>query len=143
MDKATLEQLLARHLDRVQVRPGNGLTRSMNHSLRTYPMIPDIIIRVAKLLVQTEQLMGAPVQMKRVEAFGHLLAVEADWGRDVPLAGGQIGFERVPNKAKVSLPAFHCAMTIARRIGLIAGHGRFGLAQDIRNLLRTAAQHAA
>ncbi|HYF93425.1 MAG TPA: hypothetical protein VD969_14525 [Symbiobacteriaceae bacterium] len=53
-----VNQLLSPYLSRVQVRAGNGLTKSMNASLRSYPEIPRIIRRTVTLLVSVEILFG-------------------------------------------------------------------------------------
>lgn len=142
MNKRTLDVILGSYLTRVRVQPGNGLTKGMNQTLRTYPMIPDIIERIVDLLVVEEHQKGVPVRLKPLEAYDRLLAMANDWAIEVPVIRGGLKFERKPKKRVFSLPAFHGAMTIARRIGVIAGHGRFGLSEEVRRVLATAGQVA-
>lgn len=138
-----LEKVLAVYLDRVNVRPGNGLTRAMNKSLRTYPMIPEIITRVVQLLVSTENLTEAPVRLRTVQAYRLLLEIHDDLVREVPVRGNPVVFRREADRRRFSLPAFHFAMAIARRIGLVGGHGRFGLTDQLRRLMKKTDQPVA
>lgn len=125
------------YLCQVQIRRGGVLSRGMNQSLRSYPMIPEIIQRTAALIIRMEQLFGftGEVRMSRVELFGHLLETEHDWVHEVPaMAAG--GFVRVPDRRYFSLPAFQAAMTIGYRVGLFTGRGKAGLSPKVLERLR-------
>lgn len=160
--------VLESYLRRVQVRPGNGLSRAMNSHLRSYPAVADIIQRVFLLLLRTEMLFDSTraVAMRPMEVYRSLLATEDDWVQesiwirkptlteialqlanvdDLDLAmdnpwdhgafAGEAQFKRTARKA-YTLPAFHAAMAIARRIGLIEGHGRIAVSRAVMKEIR-------
>lgn len=160
-----LETLLEAFMCRLDVRPGNGLTRSMNQSLRSYPRIPEIIRRTVKCLARTEQTFQfSGTAVRTWHLYWHLVQEHDDYGTDVPVIRklspqcvrdiadhlGEAGVEQMDlpdhpsfagtvqfvRQRKLSWNEFAAAMAIARRIGLVGGHGVLVLDSDIRKALK-------
>lgn len=153
-----VEQILGRYMTRVQVKPGNGLSKCMNQNLRSYEQIPVIITRTVALLAGTESLFGfsGVVRMDTQDLYNTLMDMHDDWVEEVPRLGqlsehqifasrlmegietgevpplsgekGTVAFRRVP---KLPLHQFSAAWSIARRLGVIAGRGELGLGQTV------------
>lgn len=162
-----LETLLEPFLSRLVVRPGNGLTRSMNQSLRSYGRIPAIIRRAVDCLARTEQTFHfSGVGVRTRHLYWNLVQEHDDYGTDVPVIerlppqkvreiADQLGDEVVEGIQLPDHPAFAgtvafvrerrlpwhefaAAMTIARRIGLLSGHGMITLDGKVRKALKRA-----
>lgn len=131
-----------------KVRPGSWLTRGMNQGLRTYPMIPDILLRAAMLLVRMEQIFGLTggVRVRRVDLYQMLIDTEDELILEVPHIQGAasecgqalVRFVRTPDRRRLSLPAFIAAMTIGKRLGLLQGHGKIGLSAVVLRQIRSS-----
>lgn len=131
--------ILAPYFNRIELR--HGLTRNMNQSLRSYPVMVEMVRKAVTLLVQTEELYGltGDVRMTRHQLYKHLLAACDDLVNEVPVTDrmtGVVTFERQP---KFTYSVFNQAMSIAKHVGLIAGHGRCGLHPDLLKRLRQMA----
>lgn len=166
-----VEQILGRYMVRVQVKAGNGLSRCMNQSLRSYEQIPVIITRTVSLLAGTESLFGfsGAVRMHTMDLYRTLMDLHDDWVEEVPRLGrrsehqifadrlleaietghmppdpegkGTVSFARVP---LLPYHQFTAAWTIARRIGVIEGRGEIGLTKTaLAELKRLQAQAEA
>ncbi|MGE5531968.1 MAG: hypothetical protein ACM3VW_07635 [Bacteroidota bacterium] len=137
-----VELILDKRMSRVIVRPGNGLTRSMNLTLRSYSEVPQIIRRTVACMADLEQAFGlnGTVRLQPKELYRLLSKLHADWTLDVPelLPLKPTGARPVAFVTKPRLPLhqFTAAWTIARRIKLISGHGVIGLHQDVLTELR-------
>jgi len=131
MDDGRWDDLLAPFLRRVVVRPGNGLSRDMNRCIRSYPRLPEIIRRTAVWLLEAEEVFGFDGVFIRTSLLRRDVPLaHADWCRDMAVVGpGSISFEE---RTTVTNQEFYAAMTIARRIGLLQGHGRLGLGSRVR-----------
>lgn len=161
MDVA-LEKILEPFMSRLTVRSGNGLTRCMNQSLRSYPRIPAIIRRTALSLARVEQTFGfSGVGVRTSHLYWNLVQEYEDYGIDVPVikklypqtlsaavdqsdddgvetadhhtAFGTVEFVR---ERKLPYHEYAAAMAIARRIGLFGGHGRLALDPEIRKRVK-------
>lgn len=152
-----VEQVLRRYMPRVQVKSGNGLSRNMNQSLRSYDQIPVIITRTVLLLAGTESLFDfcGAVRLHTMDIYKNLMDMHDDWVEEVPWLGRQsehqvfadrlmeaIETGTMPpqpesNNGTVEfhripqLPFHHftAAWTIARRIGVLEGRGEIGLSR--------------
>ncbi len=167
MNEMILGQILESYLRRVTVRVGNGLTRSMNLQLRSYPAIPEIIRRTVAWLVRAEQTFQfSGVAIRTMHLYWDLVKAHDDWGIDVPVI-------RRPNSMEVLIaideleegeledttvwdhPAFGgpvsferkpllpyhqfvAAMAIGRRIGLFGGFGKIVLDPVVRRAAQNA-----
>lgn len=157
MDEA-VQQILGRYMVRVSVKAGNGLSRCMNQTLRSYEQIPVIITRTVMLLAGTESLFGfsGAVRMHTQDIYHTLMDIHDDWVEEVPRMGwrtehqvfvdtlmeaietgepkpmpkerGTVEFVRRP---LLPLHQFSAAWTIARRIGVIEGRGEIGLGKAV------------
>ncbi len=162
-----LTEVLAPYLERINKR--RGLTRYMNQCLRYHPtLLPDIICRTLRMLFQTELLfdLSGQVRIDTLEMYNILRHTEDDWVIEVPntdqsarrfrallnwvLSGsmdleellqgeqehGAIQFER---QCKFQYHIFCSALSIARRVQLLAGRGKCGLhpefLKNVRNRL--------
>lgn len=153
-----VQQILGRYMVRVAVKPGNGLSKAMNQTLRSYEQIPIIIIRTVLLLAGTESLFGftGAVRMHTQDIYRTLMDIHDDWVKEVPRMGwrskhevfvdtlmeaietgepqsmpkerGTVEFVREP---LLPLHQFSAAWTIARRIGVIEGRGEIGLSRTV------------
>jgi hypothetical protein len=164
--KQGLETILEPFMARVKVRAGNGLSRSMNQTLRSYPIIPQVIRQSALWLVRAEQTFQfSGVYVRTMHLYWDLVNEHDQFGVDVPVItklqplevietisqlpeeemaidpadhhafSGTVDFKR---KATLPYNQFLAAMTIARRIGLLGGHGRLGLTPQVRNAVSQA-----
>jgi hypothetical protein len=138
--ESALELLLTPYMPRLQVRPGNGLTRSMNTTLRSYSELPLIIRRTVECLASLEYLFGFPgtAAVHYADLYQILINTYDDWVLEVPhlpspTAPGPIIFVRKP---RVSINRFTAAWTIARRINLLTGRGKVRLHSNALNKLR-------
>lgn len=81
-----------------------------------------------------------PMPPWRVRELAAQLGLDDDADRlDHPAFGATVAFRR---EARLPYHRFAAAMTIARRIGLLAGHGRIGLDSGVRQALRRSAASA-
>lgn len=154
--------VLEPYLERIKKR--RGLSRSMNRALKAHPIMVDIISRTAELLVRAEAALdfSGQIRMSRMQLYNLLLEVHPEWVVEVPrpvqpapirvmvelmdadepvdpealadhpACAGHLVFDRVP---LFPFHVFHNAMSIARRVGLIAGHGRSGLHPELMRRL--------
>lgn len=166
--------ILEPYLQRMTVRAGNGLTKNMNQTLRSYPHLSEIVRRTVLMLVQSEMTLAwSGVSVRTMNAYRELVATHDDWGYDVPvlekldplLVAERLGAvaEALEDGEDVPAPAddptlgcilrfrrvatlpyqeFTAAVTIARRIGLLVGHGKVSLEQKLRQRLKQAIQSA-
>lgn len=151
-----VEQVLKRHMPRVQVKSGNGLSRSMNQTLRSYEQVPLIITRTVGYLATLESLFdfSGAVRLHTMDFYKTLMDMHDDWVEEVPRLGrrsehqvfadrlleaietgtmppkpegtGTVEFCRIP---QLPYHQFTAAWTIARRIGVIDGRGEIGLSR--------------
>ncbi len=157
-------EVLAPYLERINKR--RGLTRYMNQCLRYHPtLFPEIIYCTLRMLFQTELLFGlkGQVRIDTLEMYNILRYTEDDWVIEVPstdqtagrfrallnwvLSGsmdveellrdgqehGAIQFER---QCKFQYHVFFSALSIARRVQLLAGRGKCGLHPDFLKQVR-------
>lgn len=137
MMEMTLDQVLAAYMQRVVARAGNGLTRSMNHQLRSYPAIPEIIRRTAAWLTRVEQTFQfTGVGIRTMHLYWDLVKEHDDWGADVPEINPLAGTITFKRQAKLPYNQFVAAMAIGRRIGLFGGHGQVVLQAEVRKALK-------
>lgn len=158
-------QILKDYMPRVQVRRGNGLSRNMNQTLRSYEQIPLIIVRTVEMLADTEALFGftGAVRIHTMDLYRNLLDAHDDWVREIPrVRNDAFTVVRYPSRSSVQaneneghpthdrlvgslaferkpLLPFHqftAAWTIGRRIGLIEGRGEIGLHRSVLAKLR-------
>lgn len=167
MGNAQIEAVLAPYYQRVTLRRGNGLSRSMNQTLRSYPRILEIIQRSAESLIRAEMTLGySGVKVRPIHLYWDLVKAHDDWGVDVPVIekpnasqviatvvelreGEMEGIDPADHYAfagtvkflrRPTLPynQFAAAMTIAKRIRLFTGHGRIGLDLGVLSLIKAA-----
>jgi hypothetical protein len=167
-------QILGAYMGRIQVKPGNGLSRNMNQSIRSYPRLPEIIRHTTLMLIESEMTLAwSGVQVSTRRAYVELVLSKDAWGCDVPVmdkpdpvlvgeclgavfaaadAGedvtapeddptlaGTLHFRRI---ATLPYQQFQAAMTIARRIGLLAGPRSVSLEAAVRRRLKRVIQSA-
>lgn len=140
--ESALDQLLDRYVSKIQVRPGNGLTRSMNTSLRSYPEIPRIIARTVDCLATLEYLFGldGTVSVKCSDLYRILINAHEDWFLEMPQviqAANTVTFTRKPRFPRHQ---FAAAWAIARQIHLLTGHGALRLHIEALNEFRQLIQ---
>lgn len=116
-----VSELLQPYSLRIERR--EGLTPNMIQSLRSYPVIPDLIDRMVRLLVamQAEQDL-AQITMRRLRLYRLLLERDPDLMVETP-------YDRRP---RYPFHVFDRAMTIARQVGILEGWGRIGLSGALR-----------
>lgn len=138
--ESALNQLLPPYLSRVQVRPGNGLSRSMNGTLRSQAEIPVIIKRTVECLASLEYLLGfsGSFGIHYRSLYHVLINTYDDWFLEIPHfpsspGAGPLTFVRKP---RVPIHRFLAAWTIARRINLVSGRGQIRLHSDVLARLR-------
>lgn len=157
IDRA-VEQVLERYMPRVQVKPGNGLSKNMNSSLRSYDQIPTIIARTVSHLASLESLFdfSGAIRLDTMNIYKNLMDLHDDWVTEVPRMGwrskheaivdslmeapvngelqplpkarGTVDFHREP---LLPFHQFTAAWTIARRIGVVEGRGEIGLSRSV------------
>jgi hypothetical protein len=159
-------------MTRVQVKSGNGLTKNMNQTLRSYDQIPVIITRTVGYLATMESLFdfSGAVRIDTMDLYKNLMDIHDDWVEEFPRLGrrsehqvfadrlmeaietgamppqpegtGTVEFSRVP---QLPFHQFTAAWTIARRIGVIEGRGEIGLSRTALEALKrlTAASETA
>jgi len=167
MSEMILDQVLDSYLQRVTVKAGNGLTRSMNLQLRSYPAIPEIIRRTVAWLLRAEQTFQfSGVAIRTMHLYWDLVKAHDDWGIDVPvmrrpnsvevliaideLKEGDLenttvwdhpafaGPVAFERKALLPYHQFMAAMAIGRRIGLFGGYGKVVLDPSVRRAFQNA-----
>lgn len=167
MNEMILDQVLDSYLQRVTVKAGNGLTRSMNHQLRSYPAIPEIIRRTVAWLLRAEQTFQfSGVAIRTMHLYWDVVKAHDDWGIEVPvmrrpnsmeiliameeMEEGELAETTVwdhpafagpvefERKALLPYHQFVAAMAIGRRIGLLAGHGKIVLDPAARRAFQNA-----
>lgn len=144
-----VDEVLDPFIRRVQAPPGrNGLSRSMNKDLRAHPEIAEIIRRTMIRLIEWETLvdLSGMVKFTRMDLYRLLCEIEEDWVLEVPDVkyvgdpyapmahflktgemeipdewGPTVVFKRKP---RFEFRVFDSAMTIAKRVGLVWGHGQ-------------------
>lgn len=84
LDEA-VTQALCRFMPRVQVKAGNGLSRAMNQTLRSYDQVPVIIVRTVSLLAGMEALFdfSGAVHLHTQDIYHTLMDLHDDWVREV------------------------------------------------------------
>ncbi|HWI53901.1 MAG TPA: hypothetical protein VNT01_17315 [Symbiobacteriaceae bacterium] len=168
MDEA-VEKALERYMPRVTVKAGNGLSKAMNQTLRSYDQIPRIILRTVCYLAGMEALFdySGAVRVHNHDIYHTLMDMHDDWVEEQPRLGqrtmhqvyadrlleaidtgdmpaepkgrGTVEFVRSP---LLPFHQFTAAWTIARRIGVIEGRGEIGLSQRMLNDLKQITQTA-
>lgn len=146
-----VSQVVGRYMQRVQVRPGNGLSKNMNQTIRSYDQLPNIITRTASILARTEALFGftGDVRIAGFDLYKHMLEVHDEWVREVPFlrvrcttgsetaaSGEHAGIVQFMRKPVLPYHQFTAAWAIARRIGMIQGRGEIGLHRDVLSELK-------
>ena len=153
-----VEQVLGRYMPRVQVKPGNGLSKNMNSSLRSYDQIPTIITRTVSHLASLESLFdfSGAIRLDTINIYKNLMDLHDDWVKEVPRMGWRTKHELVVDAIMAAtadgelsplpkargivdfyrepLLPFHqftAAWTITRRIGVIEGRGEIGLSRSV------------
>jgi hypothetical protein len=154
---------LERYMPRVTVKAGNGLSRAMNQTLRSYDQVPTIIVRTVRYFARLEALFdfSGAVRIHTQDLYNSLMDLHDDWIQESPRLGrrsehqvfadrllegietghmppdpegkGTVHFVRVP---LLPYHQFHAAWTIARRLGVIEGRGEIGLSKAILSDLR-------
>lgn len=157
LDEA-VTRALARYMPRTTVKAGNGLSRSMNQTLRSYCQIPQIIVRTVRLLSGMEALFdfSGSVRLHTQDVYQMLMDIHDDWVVETPRLGsrsehqvfadrlmegietGQMppepkgrGTVRFVRNPLLPYHQFAAAWTIARRIGIIEGRGEIGLSRPL------------
>lgn len=156
-------------MPRVTVKAGNGLSKAMNQTLRSYDEIPRIIVRTVRLLAGMEALFdfSGAARMHTRDIYDTLMDMHDDWIKLHPRLGrrsaheifaerlmeaietgsvspdsgekGTVDFVRYP---LLPLHQFSAAWTIGRRIGVIEGRGEIGLSRSLLAELRRLATTA-
>lgn len=147
-----VEAILAPYVRRIERR--QDLSRNMMLKLETYPIMVELIRRAVFFLEDTERQQGAPCLMSRQRLYAELLKRHSDLVEEalVTLPGDtsaemaehvnffvSIGFTPKPIHP---FHVFNEAMTVAKRVGLIAGWGRSGLDPEVRAKLNRASRKA-
>ena len=147
--EAALDHLLNQYMHRAQVRAGNGLTKSMNTSLRSYPQLPLIISRSVECLAALEYFFGleGTVSVNCHDLYHILIHTHEDWHHEVPAlqtAGNGYGSVTFVRQPRLPRHQFTAAWAIARRIRLLTGHGALRLhgeaLDQFRRLIRSPSQ---
>lgn len=169
MDEA-VAVALERYMPRVTVKAGNGLTKAMNQTLRSYDQVPQIILRTVRYLAGMEALFdfSGAVRIHNHDIYHNLMDLHDDWVEETPRLGqrsvhqlfadrlmesidtghmpaesrgkGTVEFVRTP---LLPYHQFTAAWTIARRIGVIEGRGEIGLSKRLLNDLKQITQTAS